>query len=65
MKQLFDSFFMAFLVTGLLALVGDGYAMYWAGVEIKFKSKKWRVIFKMIPFLFIVFFTVIFFKGWK
>ncbi len=63
MKQLFDSFFMAFLVTGLLALVGDGYAMYWAGVEIKFKSKKWRVIFKMIPFLFIVFFTVIFFKG--
>lgn len=65
MKQLFDSFFMAFLVTGLLALVGDGYAMYWAGVEIKFKNKKWRVIFKMIPFLFIVFFTVIFFKGWK
>ena len=63
MKQLFDSFFMAFLVTGLLALVGDGYAMYWAGVEIKFKSKKWRVIFKMIPFLFIGFFTVIFFKG--
>lgn len=65
MKQLLDAFFMAILVTGLLALVGDGYAMYWAGVEIKFENKKWRVIFKIIPFLFIAFFTVVFFKELK
>lgn len=65
MEQLLDALSMAFLVTGLLALVGDGYAMYWAGVEIKFKNKKWRVIFKTIPFLFIVFFTVVFLNKLK
>lgn len=62
MKELLDAFTLAVLWTALLALVGDGYAMYWTGVDLKCKSKKWRVIFKTIPFLFIIFFTVVFLK---
>ena len=59
MKHLLDSFFIAVMVTGIFALVGDGYAMYWAGVELKFKSKKWRVLFKILPFIVITILTVL------
>ena len=59
MKHLLDSFFIAVMVTGIFALVGDGYAMYWAGVELKFKSKKWRVLFKTLPFIVITILTVL------
>lgn len=54
MEHLLDSVFMAVMLVGILALVGDGYALYWAGVELKFKSKKWRILFKTLPFLLIV-----------
>ena len=57
MKHLLDSVFTAVMLVGILALVSDGYAMYWAGVELKFKSKKWRVLFKSLPFIVIVIFT--------
>lgn len=50
------------MVTGIFALVGDGYAMYWAGVELKFKSKKWRVLFKVLPVLSIVILTFLFMR---
>lgn len=59
MKNLLDSLFIAVMVTGIFALVGDGYAMYWAGVELKFKSKKWRVLFKSLPFITIAILTVL------
>lgn len=54
MEHLLDSVFMAVMLVGILALVGDGYALYWAGVELKFKSKKWRALFKTLPFVLIV-----------
>lgn len=41
------------------ALVGDGYAMYWAGVELKFKNKRWRALFKSLPFITIAILTVL------
>lgn len=50
---------MAVLLTGIFALVGDGYAMYWAGVEIKFKDKKWQALFKSLPFITIAILTVL------
>lgn len=59
MKHLLDSLFIAVMVTGIFALVGDGYAMYWAGVELKFKSKKWRVLFKSLPFIAITILTIL------
>ena len=59
MKHLLDSFFIAVMVTGIFALVGDGYAMYWAGVELKFKNKKWRALFKALPFITIAILTVL------
>ena len=59
MKHLLDSFFIAVMVTGIFALVGDGYGMYWAGVELKFKTKKWRVLFKILPFIVITILTVL------
>ena len=59
MKHILDSFCIAVVVTGIFALVSDGYAMYWAGVELKFKSKKWRVLFKSLPFIAIAIFTVL------
>lgn len=59
MKHLLDSFCIAVVVTGIFALVSDGYAMYWAGVELKFKSKKWRVLFKTLPFIAIAILTVL------
>lgn len=57
LKHLIDSLFLAVMITGILALVSDGYAMYWAGIELKFKRKKWRVLFKSLPFIVIVIFT--------
>lgn len=62
MKNLLDSLFTAVMVTGIFALVGDGYAMYWAGVELEFKSKKWRVLFKTLPFIAIAILTVLFMR---
>ena len=62
MKHLLDSLFIAVMVTGIFALVSDGYAMYWAGVELKFKSKKWRVLFKTLPFIAIAILTVLFMR---
>lgn len=62
MKHLLDSFFIAVMVTGIFALVGDGYAMYWAGVELKFKNKKWRALFKALPVLSIVILTFLFMR---
>ena len=59
MKHLLDSLFIAVMVTGIFALVTDGYAMYWAGVELKFKSKKWRALFKSLPFIAIAILTVL------
>ena len=59
MKVLINSLLMSVLLTGILALVGDGYAMYWAGVELKFKNKKWRVLFKTLPFIVIAILTVL------
>lgn len=59
MKHLLDSFFIAVMVTGIFALVGDGYAMYWAGVELKFRNKKWRMLFKSLPFITIAILTVL------
>ena len=59
MKHLLDSFFIAVMVTGIFALVGDGYAMYWAGIEIKFKDKKWQTLFKSLPFITIAILTVL------
>ena len=59
MEVLINSFLMAVLLTGILALVGDGYAMYWAGIEIKFKDKKWQTLFKSLPFITIVILTVL------
>lgn len=59
MKNLLDSLFIAVMVTGIFALVGDGYGMYWAGVELKFKSKKWRMLFKSLPFIAIAILTVL------
>ncbi len=50
---------MAVLLTGIFALVGDGYAMYLAGVEIKFKDKKWQALFKSLPFITIAILTVL------
>lgn len=57
MEVLINSLLMSVLLTGILALVGDGYAMYWAGVELKFKNKKWRALFKVLPVLSIVILT--------
>ena len=62
MEVLINSFFMAVLLTGILALVGDGYAMYWAGVEIKFKDQKGRALFKVLPVLSIVILTFLFMR---
>ena len=59
MKHLLDSFFIAVMVTGIFALVGDGYGMYWAGVELKFKNKKWQALFKSLPFITIAILTVL------
>lgn len=59
MKHILDSFCIAVVVTGIFALVSDGYAMYWAGIELKFKSKKWRVLFKSLPFIAIAILTVL------
>ncbi|OYS45551.1 hypothetical protein CBF94_07875 [Limosilactobacillus reuteri] len=59
MDKLINSFLMAVLLTGIFALVGDGYAMYWAGVEIKFKDKKWQALFKSLPFITIAILTVL------
>lgn len=64
MKHLLDSIFTAVMLVGILALVSDGYAMYWAGVELRFKSKKWRALFKTLPFVLIIFFTFCFMR-WK
>ncbi len=65
MDRLVNSFLMAILLTGMFALVGDGYAMYWAGVELKFKSKKWRVLFKSLPFISVVVLTFLFMRYGK
>ena len=62
MEVLINSFLMAVLLTGILALVGDGYAMYLAGVELKFKNKKWRALFKVLPVLSIVILTFLFMR---
>ena len=62
MKVLINSLLMSVLLTGIFALVGDGYAMYWAGVEIKFKDKKWRALFKVLPVLSIVILTFLFMR---
>ena len=62
MKVLINSLLMSVLLTGILALVGDGYAMYWAGVELKFKNKKWRALFKVLPVLSIVILTFLFMR---
>lgn len=62
MKHLLDSFFIAVMVTGIFALVGDGYGMYWASVELKFKNKKQRVLLKSLPILLIVIFTILFMR---
>ena len=59
MKHLLDSLFIAVMVTGIFTLVGDGYGMYWAGVELKFKNKKWRALFKSLPFIAIAILTVL------
>lgn len=59
MEVLINSFLMAVLLTGIIALVSDGYAMYWAGVELKFKNKKWRALFKSLPFITIAILTVL------
>ncbi len=59
MDKLINSFLMAVLLTGIFALVGDGYAMYLAGVEIKFKDKKWQALFKSLPFITIAILTVL------
>lgn len=62
MKVLINSLLMSVLLTGILALVGDGYAMYWAGVELKFKNKKWRALFKVLPVLSIVILAFLFMR---
>ena len=62
MEVLINSLLMSVLLTGILALVGDGYAMYWAGGEIKFKDKKWRALFKVLPVLSIVILTFLFMR---
>lgn len=62
MKHLLDSFFIAVMVTGIFVLVGDGYGMYWASVELKFKNKKQRVLLKSLPILLIVIFTILFMR---
>lgn len=62
MEVLINSLLMSVLLTGIFALVGDGYAMYWAGVEIKFKDKKWRALFKVLPVLSIVILTFLFMR---
>ena len=62
MEVLINSLLMSVLLTGILALEGDGYAMYWAGVEIKFKDKKWRALFKVLPVLSIVILTFLFMR---
>ncbi len=59
MKVLINSLLMSVLLTGIFALVGDGYAMYWAGVELKFKNKRWRALFKSLPFITIAILTVL------
>mgnify|MGYP005810991477 CR=1 FL=1 len=62
MKHLLDSVFTAVMLVGILALVSDGYGMYWAGVELKFKSKKWRALFKSLPFVLIIVLTFCFMR---
>lgn len=62
MKVLINSLLMSVLLTGIFALVGDGYAMYWVGVELKFKNKKQRVLLKSLPILLIVIFTILFMR---
>ena len=62
MKVLINSLLMSVLLTGILVLVGDGYAMYWASVELKFKNKKWRALFKVLPVLSIVILTFLFMR---
>lgn len=59
MEVLINSLLMSVLLTGILALVSDGYAMYWAGVELKFKNKKWRALFKSLPFITIAILIVL------
>ena len=62
MKVLINSLLMSVLLTGIFVLVGDGYAMYWASVELKFKNKKQRVLLKSLPILLIVIFTILFMR---
>lgn len=62
MKVLINSLLMSVLLTGIFVLVGDGYAMYWVGVELKFKNKKQRVLLKSLPILLIVIFTILFMR---
>ena len=59
MKVLINSLLMSVLLTGIFALASDGYAMYWAGIEIKFKDKKWQTLFKSLPFITIAILTVL------
>lgn len=62
MKVLINSLLMSVLLTGIFALASDGYAMYWAGVELKFKNKKWRALFKVLPVLSIVILIFLFMR---
>ena len=62
MKVLINSLLMSVLLTGIFVLVGDGYAMYWDSVELKFKNKKQRVLLKSLPILLIVIFTILFMR---
>ena len=65
MKHLLDSFCIAVVVTGIFALVSDGYAMYWAGIKLKFKSKKLQALFKSLPFISVVVLTFLFMRYGK
>lgn len=65
MDRLVNSFLMAILLTGMFALVGDGYAMYWAGIKLKFKSKKLQALFKSLPFISVVVLTFLFMRYGK
>lgn len=62
MDKLINSFFMAVILTGIFTLVSDGYAMYLAGVEIKYKNKKLRALFKSLPVISIVILTFLFMR---
>ncbi|MEY8441829.1 hypothetical protein AALA17_04115 [Lactobacillaceae bacterium 24-114] len=65
MEELLNSFLMAVMLAGILALVGNGYAMYWAGIELKVKSRKWRTLFKYLPFISVVVLTFLFMRYGK